>query len=227
MVVWVRWGVAVLRVFCDFFLFLNEKWTKYCGNELCYSKIRTCFISTSYVNSLNSDRELIYKNIREKSTLKIITKLIFEFLRLIFRSKQDLVMENMALRQQLLVQQRGIKRPKIKKADRIFWVWMLRIWKDWKSALMIVNPPTVIGWHKKGFKLYWKRKSRRVGRPNIDWQLIKLIRKRQKENPILPKPPSRKKTLPILPILTQILRDSVPPLLNIFYIIIPKPPLTP
>ncbi|MHC4175411.1 MAG: integrase core domain-containing protein, partial [Planctomycetota bacterium] len=49
--------------------------------------------------------------------------------------------------------------------------------------LIIVKPPTVIGWHKKGFKLYWKRKSRRVGRPNIDWELIKLIRRMQKENP--------------------------------------------
>ena len=69
--------------------------------------------------------------------MKILANLFFEFLRLIYRSKQDIVMENLALRQQLLVQQR-IKRPKIKNADRIFWVWMLRIWKDWNSALFIV-----------------------------------------------------------------------------------------
>jgi len=54
--------------------------------------------------------------------LKILAKLIFEFLRLIFRSKQDIVLENLALRQQLAVQQRSIKRPKIKNTDRIFWV---------------------------------------------------------------------------------------------------------
>ena len=114
--------------------------------------------------------------------MKIFAKLIFEFLRLIFRSKQGIVLENLALRQQLAVQQRNIKRPKIKNTDRIFWGWLSRIWSDWRSSLIIVKPPTVIGWHKKGFKLYWKRKSRRVGRPNIDWKLIKLIRKLQREN---------------------------------------------
>ena len=102
--------------------------------------------------------------------------------RLIFRSKQGIVIENLALRHQLAVQQRSIKRPKIKNVDRIFWVWISRIWNNWKSALVIVEPATVIGWHKKGFRLYWKRKLRRVGRPNIDWELIKFIRRMQKEN---------------------------------------------
>jgi transposase InsO family protein len=115
--------------------------------------------------------------------LKILAKLIVEVLRLIFRSKHDIVLENLALRQQLAVQQRSIKRPKIKNTDRIFWTWLSRIWNDWRSSLIIVKPPTVIGWHKKGFKLYWKRKSRRVGRPTIDWELIQLIRQLQKENP--------------------------------------------
>ncbi len=54
---------------------------------------------------------------------------------------------------------------------------------NWKSALVVVKASTLIGWHRKGFKFYWKRKSRRVGRPNIDWELIKLIRKLQRENP--------------------------------------------
>ena len=49
--------------------------------------------------------------------------------------------------------------------------------------MIVVKPETVIGWHRKGFKLYWKWKSRKAGRPNIDWELIKLIRKLQKENP--------------------------------------------
>ena len=116
--------------------------------------------------------------------MNILGKLIFEFLRLIFRNKQDIILENLALRHQLAVQQRCIKRPKIENSDRIFWVWLSRIWNDWRSSLIIVKPPTVISWHKKGFKLYWKRKTRRVGRPNIDWELIKLIRRMQKENPI-------------------------------------------
>jgi len=123
-----------------------------------------------------------YRNIREKSILKILAKLIFELFRLIFRSQQDIILENLALRQQLAVQQRSMKRPKIKNTDRIFWVWLTKIWDDWKSALIIVKPETVVGWHRKGFKLYWKWKSRRVGRPTIDWELIKLIRNLQKEN---------------------------------------------
>jgi hypothetical protein len=75
--------------------------------------------------------------------LKILAKLIFEFHRLIFRSKQDIVLENLALRQQLAVQQCSIKRPKIKNTNRIFWVWLSRIWSDWRSSLIIVKPPTV------------------------------------------------------------------------------------
>jgi hypothetical protein len=66
--------------------------------------------------------------------LKILAKLIFEFLRLIFRSKQGIVLENLALRQQLAVQQHSIERPKIKNTDRIFWIWLSRIWSDWRWA---------------------------------------------------------------------------------------------
>ncbi len=110
----------------------------------------------------------------------MLCKLISGLFAALFKSRQELILENLALRQQLAVQQRCIKRPKIKNTDRIFWVWLSRIWNDWRSSLIIVKPPTVIGWHKKGFKLYWKRKSRRVGRPNIDWELIKLIRIMQK-----------------------------------------------
>ena len=114
--------------------------------------------------------------------MTFLARLIFEFLRLIFRSKLDVVLENLALRQQLVVQQRSIKRPKINNIDRIFWIWLSRFWNGWKSALIVAKVPTVISWHRKGFKAYWKRKSRRVGRPNIDWELIKLIRITQKEN---------------------------------------------
>ncbi|MDT8301470.1 MAG: integrase core domain-containing protein [Sedimentisphaerales bacterium] len=114
--------------------------------------------------------------------MKILTMLIYEFLKLIFRSKLNIVLENLALRQQLVVQQRSIKMPKIENWDRIFWIWLSRFWSNWRSSLIVAKAPTVIGWHRKGFKAYWKRKSRRVGRPNIDWELIKLIRRMQKEN---------------------------------------------
>ena len=88
------------------------------------------------------------------------------------------------LRQQLNIYKRKNKRPKIENIDRIILVWLSKIFAKWKSALIIVKASTLLSWRRKGFKLYWKRKSRRVGRPNIDWQLIKLIRKMQKENPL-------------------------------------------
>ncbi|HEW79599.1 MAG TPA: transposase [Phycisphaerales bacterium] len=108
--------------------------------------------------------------------------LLFEFLRLSFKTRQSVVLENLLLRQQIIIFKRKTKRPRIENIDRIILAWISKLWNDWKSAMIIVKPETVIGWHKKGFKLYWKRKSLRVGRPNIDWQLIKFIRRMQKEN---------------------------------------------
>ena len=75
--------------------------------------------------------------------MKILTKFIFGLLRLIFRDKHDIVLENLALRQQLVVQKRSIKRPKIKNADRIFWVWLSRFWNNWRSSLIIVSLTSV------------------------------------------------------------------------------------
>jgi len=101
---------------------------------------------------------------------------------LLFRSNQNVILENITLRHQINIQQRNIKHPKIKYTDRIFLVWISCIWKKWRSSVVVVKPETVVGWHRKGFKLYWKWKSRKRGRPNINWELIKLIRRMQKEN---------------------------------------------
>ncbi len=77
-----------------------------------------------------------------------------------------LAAENLALRQQLAVLQVSVKRPKLRKRDRLFWVWLSRLWPGWRSCLMIVKPETVIRWHREGFRLYWRWKSRkRPGRP--------------------------------------------------------------
>ena len=116
--------------------------------------------------------------------MQVFYSIIGAFLAALFRSRRKLVLENMALRQQLVIQQRSIKRPKINNSDRRFWIWLSRLWSKWKSALLVAQPETVIGWHRKGFKHYWRWKSRKVGRPNIDWELIKLIRHLQKDNPL-------------------------------------------
>ncbi|WP_300464570.1 hypothetical protein [Desulfobacula sp.] len=97
-----------------------------------------------------------------------------------------LVIENLALRQQLAIVKQHGNRPKIRTRDRILWVFLCRLWKDWKSALIIVQPETVIHWHRKGFKLFWKAKSRkrRVGRPSIDSDIRKLIESMARANPL-------------------------------------------
>ena len=115
--------------------------------------------------------------------MKNIVLLIFEYFRQLFTIKQNMILENLMLRQQLNIYKRKNKRPKLETIDRVILVWISRTFSKWESALVVVRPATVIGWNKKGFKLYWKRKSRRVGRPNINWELIKLVRRMQKENP--------------------------------------------
>ena len=87
----------------------------------------------------------------------------------------------MVLRHQLNINQRD-KKSSLKNRDRMIFIALSRIWNDWKSALVIVKPETVLRWHRKGFKMYWRWKSRKIGRPTIDWELIKLIRRIQKEN---------------------------------------------
>ena len=78
-----------------------------------------------------------------------------------FKARRELALENVALRQQLAVLRRSVKRPRLSKVDRGFWVLLRRIWTDWESVLVIVNPETVGRWHRCGFRRYWTWKSRR------------------------------------------------------------------
>jgi hypothetical protein len=77
------------------------------------------------------------------------------------------------------------KRPKIRSHDRLFWVLISRYWKNWKDAVIIVKPKTVIGWHRKGFKLFWTWKARKKvsGRPKIPLEIRNLIKTMVNENP--------------------------------------------
>ena len=116
--------------------------------------------------------------------MKLIAKLIFQLLRLLFRKRKDIILENLALRQQLAIQHRKSKRPKLRRLDRIFWVWLSKVLPNWKSALIIVKPETVIRWHRQGFKYYWRWKSRsKPGRPKIAKEIRNLIKQMCRENP--------------------------------------------
>jgi len=95
------------------------------------------------------------------------------------------VADNLALRQQLAVLQVSVKRARLRKRDRIFWVWLSRTWSGWRSCLVIVKPETVIGWHRQGFGFYWRWKSRKrnPGRPKPPAEIRQLIRRMAQENP--------------------------------------------
>ena len=71
-------------------------------------------------------------------------------------------------------------------ADRLFWVVLSRLWSGWRDILVIVKPETVIGWHRKGFRRFWTRKSRRgkPGRPPVSSEFRGLIRRMSRENPL-------------------------------------------
>jgi len=77
------------------------------------------------------------------------------------------------------------QRPKLRPRDRVFWTCLRRWWPDWKSALVIVQPETVVRWHRQGFRLYWrfKSKDRQPGRPKIEPEIRALIRQMSQENP--------------------------------------------
>ena len=100
--------------------------------------------------------------------------------------RSDLALENLALRQQLVVLKRQIRRPKLRWADRFFWSLLSGCWRDWKDTLLIVKPETVLRWHRKRFASYWTRLSRknRPGRPGKDREIRDLIRRMAASNPL-------------------------------------------
>jgi transposase InsO family protein len=114
-----------------------------------------------------------------------ILQSIFFFLRAFVLGRAGAAFENLALRQQVAVFKHSVKRPRLRPRDRVFWVVLSRLWPNWRSALAIVQPETVIKWHRKGFKLYWQWKSRagKPGRPRIEREIRDLIRRMSRENP--------------------------------------------
>jgi putative transposase len=111
-------------------------------------------------------------------------KIILRLLGSLIRSRQSLVLENFALRHQLYVLQRPRSRIRLKKRDRLVWIVLSRIWRDWRRSLTIVQPETVIRWHRQGFRLYWRLKSRTRGRPRASQEIRDLVRRMALENPL-------------------------------------------
>ncbi len=96
-----------------------------------------------------------------------------------------LALENLALRQQLAMYRRTRPRPGLRWSDRLFWVGLRRAWTDWRSALVIVRPATVVAWHRRGFAWYWTWRSRPTGgRPRVTGELRRLIHEMADANPL-------------------------------------------
>jgi putative transposase len=97
---------------------------------------------------------------------------------------RQLALENLALRHQLAVYKRTVTRPKLRTTDRLFWVWLARVWAGWRQPLVIVTPATVLRWQRRRFREYWTTLSRRAngGRPPVSPETRALVRRMAKAN---------------------------------------------
>src|SRR5271163_1979948 len=112
--------------------------------------------------------------------------LFFGMLVRLLRGRQSLLLENLALRQQLVALKRRHPRPSLGLFDKLFWVIARRVWSAWKQSLIIVTPETVVRWHRAGFCMYWRlisRGRRQLGRRPTPKEVRELIFRMVVENP--------------------------------------------
>jgi hypothetical protein len=116
--------------------------------------------------------------------LKILYYAILAILKAFFLNRSFLAAENILLCQQLIILKRSVKRPILKRSDRIIITIITKLYRNWKKVLLIISLDTIIKWHRKRFRLYWQWKShRKPGRTTISNELKELIRKMSSENP--------------------------------------------
>jgi putative transposase len=109
--------------------------------------------------------------------MRLLVSLLAWSLRAVLTSRGSLVLENLALRQQLATYARTQKRPRLKPEERGFWVALSRAWQGWRAPLAFVKPATVVKWHRAGFRRYWAWRSRpKGGRPATSPEVRKLIK---------------------------------------------------
>jgi hypothetical protein len=107
------------------------------------------------------------------------------YLRAFLVPSHRLALEAAALRQPLAVFKRKQPHPKLDRLDRLFWIALRRLWPGWTGALIIVKPETLVSWHRAGFRLFWRWRSRvrGPGRPKVSEEIHQLIRCMKAENP--------------------------------------------
>jgi putative transposase len=103
-----------------------------------------------------------------------------------FSSRQDLILENLALRQQILALHAKRPRRRLTTQHKLFWIVLRKLWSEWERSLVLVTPRTVVGWHRAGFRLYWtwvSRVKRVGGRKRVSKEVRALIFRMAAENP--------------------------------------------
>ena len=108
---------------------------------------------------------------------------VMAYIRAFFLPRHRLALESVALRQKLAVFKRKQPRPRLTHLDRLLWVALRRWYTGWAEALILVKPETVVSWHRAGFRLFWRWKSRSAGRPKVSTEIRLLIRRMKDENP--------------------------------------------
>src|SRR5215471_18854320 len=111
----------------------------------------------------------------------------FRLLWLFGKGHNAVVLENLALRQQLSIYKRKQKRPRLTGRNRWFWIALAAVWKDWRKALVVVHPDTVIRWQRERFHRHWASRSKRpakLGRPPVTVEIRTLIRTLAQANPL-------------------------------------------
>ena len=124
---------------------------------------------------------------RAKSAFREATRplpLVAGFARDLARSRKELLAENALLRQQLIVASRKVKRPAFLPHERGLLVLLSRLVRNWRDAVLLVKPDTILHWHREGYRLFWRWKSRRPGKPQprLPAEHIALIRRMAEGN---------------------------------------------
>ncbi len=112
-------------------------------------------------------------------------KIFLEIIQTLFKSKSDLLLENLALRQQLAKYLTKNNKPKLTDVDRFFWVGLRQVWGKWANSLIIVKPETVIDWQRRRFKKHWTKlstKNKKPGRKRTKKEICNLIYRMAGEN---------------------------------------------
>jgi putative transposase len=110
---------------------------------------------------------------------------LLAFVVALFRSRASLCLENLALRHQVAIYKQAVPRSRLHPTDRLFWVWLSRLWSGWQNVLAFVQPRTVIAWQRKRFRAHWRRLSQggTAGRPALAKEVRDLIRQMWQANP--------------------------------------------